>query len=145
MAGKNKVIVKIAGKDYALVGVESEEYIQKIALYVDKKTTEVIRANSTLSTAMASVLTSLNVADDFYKALQERNTFENELNEARIMLDRLKSENKSYMEDNERLTTKNTNLQLELAKREAELSEVRNSLEKATSGSNAQKPRLHVK
>jgi len=62
MAEKNKVEVRIAGKDYTLVGCESEEYIQKVALYIDKKMTEIMRMNNKLSTSMASVLTAVNVA-----------------------------------------------------------------------------------
>ena len=37
MTVKNKVYVRIAGKDYTLMGVESDEYIQKIGMYIDKK------------------------------------------------------------------------------------------------------------
>jgi hypothetical protein len=37
MTSKNRLEVRIAGKDYKLVGIESEEYIQKLALYIDKK------------------------------------------------------------------------------------------------------------
>ena len=43
MAEKNRVEVRIAGKDYILVGSDTDEYIQKIALYVDKKMNEIIR------------------------------------------------------------------------------------------------------
>ena len=34
MSQRNKVEVRIAGKDYKLVGVDSDEHIQKIGLYV---------------------------------------------------------------------------------------------------------------
>jgi cell division protein ZapA len=37
MTPKNKVNVRIAGKDYTLVGTESDEYIQKVGLYIDKR------------------------------------------------------------------------------------------------------------
>jgi len=37
VADKNRVEVRIAGKDYRLVGTESEEYIQRVSLFVDKR------------------------------------------------------------------------------------------------------------
>lgn len=132
VAEKNKVEVRIAGKDYTLVGSESEEYIQKIALYMDKKINEIMRINSKLSTSMASVLSAINVADDYFKAYENVLSLSKELKEAKDEIERLKEENRRLTNENAIVSNKNTNLQLELAKREAELSEVRNSLEKIT-------------
>jgi cell division protein ZapA len=130
MTSKNKVDVKIAGKDYTLVGVESDEYIQKVGLYIDKKMNEIMKANSRLSTSMAAVLTAINVADDFFKAYENEAAVRKELKKAQEELDRISELNKILSNENALLNNKNTNLQLELAKREAELGEVRNSLEK---------------
>lgn len=132
VAEKNKVEVRIAGKDYTLVGVESEEYIQKIALYIDKKMNEIMRVNSKLSTSMASVLTAVNVADDYFKAYENVVNLNKELKEANEEIERLKEENRKLTNENAIVSNKNTNFQLELAKREAELNEVRNSLERIT-------------
>ncbi len=130
MADKNKVEVRIAGKDYTLMGVESEEYMQKVALYIDKKMNEVIRVNSKLSTSMASVLSAINVADDYFKAYESVINLNKELKAAKDEVDRLTEENRRLTNENAIVSNKNTNFQLELAKREAELSEVRNSLDK---------------
>lgn len=132
MAEKNKVDVRIAGKDYTLKGVESEEYIQKIALYIDKKMNEVMRVNSKLSTSMASVLSAINVADDYFKSHDNVVNLNKELKAANEEIERLKKENHKLTNENAVVSNKNTNFQLELAKREAELSEVRKSLEKIT-------------
>ncbi|AEV70441.1 hypothetical protein Clocl_4005 [Acetivibrio clariflavus DSM 19732] len=132
VAEKNKVEVRIAGKDYILVGDESEEYIQKIALYMDKKINEIMRLNNKLSTSMASVLSAINVADDYFKACENVVNLSKELKEAKEEIERLKEENRRLLNENAIVSNKNTNLQLELAKREAELNEVRNSLEKLT-------------
>ncbi|MBE7026620.1 MAG: cell division protein ZapA [Ruminococcaceae bacterium] len=67
MSEKNKVEVKIRGRFYTITANEPEEYIYKICTYVDKKMNEITQMNSRLSTEMASVLTAINVADDFYK------------------------------------------------------------------------------
>jgi len=129
---KNKVEVRIGGKDYTLVGVESEEYIQKVGLYIDRKMNEITRMNNKLSTSLAAVLTAINVADDYFKSQESESLLKRELKQAHDELEKLKAENKRMIEENTRLANQNTNLQLQLAKREAELSEVRNSLEKVS-------------
>ena len=67
MSEKNKAEVKIRGRFYTITANEPQEYIYKICAYVDKKMGEITQMNSRLSTEMASVLTAINVADDFYK------------------------------------------------------------------------------
>lgn len=130
MAEKNKVDVRIAGKDYTLVGNEPEEYIQRVALYVDKKLNVIMKQNSKLSTSMASVLTAINVADDYFKARENTDSLSEELNKLREEVQKLRDENSSLTNENAVLENKNTNYQLQLAKREAELNEVRNSFKR---------------
>ncbi len=64
MSEKNKVTVRIAGNEYILCGTEPPEYIQKIAMMVDRKLRDITRKNHLLSTSMASVLTAVNMADE---------------------------------------------------------------------------------
>lgn len=129
---KNKVNVRIAGKDYALKGVESEEYIQRVALYIDRKMNEIVRANNKLSTSMAAVLTAVNVADDFFKAFESESSLKVELKRITEELEILRIEKKKLEDENAVLSGSNTSLQLDLATRDAELREVRNSFNKAT-------------
>lgn len=136
MTGRNKVIIRIAGKDYTVVGVEAEEYIQKVGLYIDKKMNEIMRVNSKLSTSLAAVLTAVNVADDFFKVSESDVRHKNELNKLNEELQLFREEKRQLSQENTALTSTNSGLQLELAKREAELREVRNSLEKATNRGN---------
>lgn len=63
----NVVTVNINGMDYNLKGVEDEEYLHRVARYVDKKLKTIIEGNPKLSLASASVLTALNSADDMFK------------------------------------------------------------------------------
>lgn len=130
MTTKNKVAVRICGKDYALMGVESDEYIQKVGLYIDKKMSEIMRTNNKLSTSMAAVLTAINVADDFFKAHENEIALRQEIKQALEEIERQKSEISRLSEENSLFSSRNTSLQLDLAKREAELSEVRNLLDK---------------
>lgn len=130
MTSKNKVIIRIAGKDYTLVGIESDEYIQKVGLYIDKKMNEILTRNNRLSTSLAAVLTAINVADDFFKSRENELSLRAEKGSLVEELERLKLENLQLREENSGLTAKHNSLQLELAKREAELGEVRNSIDK---------------
>lgn len=130
VSAKNKVEVRIGGMDYILVGQETDEYIQRVALYIDKKMNEITRANNKLSTTMSAVLTAVNVADDFFKAREKIDVLTKELEQVKSELEQLKRDNELLAEENSFLVGKNTSLQLDLAKREAELSEVRNSYER---------------
>ncbi|NSW89747.1 MAG: cell division protein ZapA [Firmicutes bacterium] len=132
MTAKNRVVLRIAGMDYAIRGAESEEYMHKLGLYVDKKMSEIMKNNSKLSTNMAAVLTALNVADDYIKAQENGAKLINEINKLREELQLMKAENERLKKENLDLVNLNNNLQLKLVKTETELREVRNSLEKLT-------------
>jgi len=132
MTAKNRVILRIAGMDYAVRGSESEEYMHKLGLHVDKKMSEIMKNNTKLSTNMAAVLTALNVADDCIKALENGVKLIDELNKIKDELQLLKDENEHFKKENMKLNNINNNMQLELVKTETELREVRNSLEKLT-------------
>ncbi|QZY56329.1 cell division protein ZapA [Crassaminicella profunda] len=71
MSNKNKVIVRIYGQEYTMVGNESKEYMQRVANFVDEKMIDIARNSKKLSTAMIAVLTCLNIADEYYKINQE--------------------------------------------------------------------------
>ncbi len=131
MSQRNKVEVRIAGKDYKLVGVDSDEHIQKIGLYVDRKMNEVLRSNIKLSTSMAAVLTALNIADDYSKLKESDDGLRKELEDLRRKFKELSAQTESLIVERERNAKQKSDLQIELAKREAELKEVRSSLEKA--------------
>ena len=137
MTAKNKVEVRIAGNDYTLVGLESDEYIRKVAAYIDKKFNEIMQINNRLSTSMASILTAVNVADDFFKLCENEEKLKMEIKKQQEELQELKEEQKRLREENSRLSSQNISLQLELARREAELGEVRSSIEKVTSQKSA--------
>lgn len=131
MTAKNKVELRIAGKDYIVVGTESEEYIHRVGLYIDKKMTDIMRVSNKLSTSLAAVLTAINVGDDLFKCRESEQELKKELKKATEELEKLREENKQLQQENASLNELNTGLKLELAKREAELSEVRNTLDKA--------------
>lgn len=81
MAEKNKIEVFIGGKVYKIAGEESEEYMQKVARYIDKKMQEISGAEraTVLSTSMISILTAINVADDYFKLIEENEVLKEEI------------------------------------------------------------------
>jgi cell division protein ZapA len=75
LAEKNKTVVRIAGKEYTLLADLPEEYVHKVAIYVDKKMNEVSRQRNNLSTAMAAVLAAINMADEVLELRGEKEAY----------------------------------------------------------------------
>ena len=128
MAEKTKVDVLIAGITYTIIGYESDEYIQRVGLYVDKKMNDILRGSGKLSTSGVAVLTALNVADDYFKSHENELSFKKEIVAAKLETEKLLEENILLEEKNRELAEKCGKLQIEVAKREAELAEVRNNI-----------------
>ena len=83
MSSKNKTQVIIAGKIYTLSGYESEEYLQKVAAYLNGKITEFrgMDGYHRLSQEMRSILLNLNIADDYFTVRKKIEELEEELSE----------------------------------------------------------------
>lgn len=63
----NIITVRINGLEYNLKGEEKEEYLQKVAAYVDRKLKTIMDNNPRLNISSASVLTAVNAVDDLFK------------------------------------------------------------------------------
>ena len=70
MSAKTSAEVVIDGKVYTLSGYEGEEYLQKVAAYINSKINEFEALDNTkhLPANMKSTLIQLNIADDYFKA-----------------------------------------------------------------------------
>ena len=81
MSSKNKTEVLIDGKIYTLSGYESEEYLQRVATYINNKLAELKKLDgyTRLSQELKSTLLELNVADDYFKAKNQVEMVEEEL------------------------------------------------------------------
>lgn len=64
---KTRTMVKICGKEYMMTGFESEEYIHRVAIHVDRKMSELKSQYVNLNSTTLSVLTSINIADELLK------------------------------------------------------------------------------
>ncbi len=81
MSSKTDTEVIIGGKVFTLSGYESEEYLQKVASYINNKVNEYSKVDSFRRQPLdtQSVLLQLNIADDYFKAKKQISILEEEL------------------------------------------------------------------
>lgn len=81
MSSKTDTEVIIDGKVFTLSGYESEEYLQKVASYINNKISEYNKLDSYRRQPMdtQAVLLQLNIADDYFKAKKQISILEEEL------------------------------------------------------------------
>ena len=117
MSAKNNTQVIIAGKIYTLRGYESEEYLQRVASYLNGKISEFRNLDGyhRLSPEMRSILLNLNTADDYFKVKKKVEELERELSE---------KDQEIYEFKHEMITAQ---IRLENAEKEAKALEERNA------------------
>jgi len=81
MSAKTETEVMIGGKVFTLRGNESEEYLQRVAIYINNKLAEYNKIESfrKQSVDFKNVLLQLNIADDYFKAKKKISNLEEEL------------------------------------------------------------------
>lgn len=81
MSAKTSAEVVIDGKVYTLSGYEGEEYLQKVAAYINNKISEydAIDDFRHLPLNMKSTYIQLNIADDYFKAKSHVEKLEKDL------------------------------------------------------------------
>ena len=78
---KNRVTVTIAGREYNLIAVEDDGYVQKVAAYVDGQISEAT-GNGHMSLTDGAVLTAMNIADTLFKEQEVSENLRRQLKEA---------------------------------------------------------------
>ena len=116
MAVKIDTEVIIGGKVFTLSGYESEEYLQKVASYINNKMNEYNKVESFRRQPFErqSVLLQLNIADDYFKAKKQIEMLEEEVKAKEKELYDLKHELISTQIKLENVEKNNKNMQLEL-------------------------------
>ena len=81
MGTNNDIEVVIGGKVITLSGSESEEYIQKVASYINNKIAEYNNVDSfrRQPADMQNVLLLLNIADDYFKIKKQIDSLQDEI------------------------------------------------------------------
>ena len=127
---KNYTEVLIGGKVITLAGYESEEYMQKVATYLNHKITECRNSDGYCrqNTSLQNTLLALNIADDYFKAKKLGDSLERDIEaKDKEMYDlkhdlisiQIKLENAEKMIEN--LKEQNNDLQKEQIKLETEI------------------------
>lgn len=70
---KSETVVTISGKNYTLMGYESDEYMQRVASFVNSRLEEYRKVDSyrRLPADTQNVLVLLNIADEYFKAREQ--------------------------------------------------------------------------
>lgn len=134
MSEKNSVEVLIGGKVYRLGGYESEEYIQKVANFLNNKLEEVKNMEGYQYQDMETrnILMYLNLADEYFKAKKKVDSLQDEVEMKDRFLYDLKHEvidaqlsseaSENTLKD---LQQENSRLQKQILKLETELETLR--------------------
>ena len=81
MTSKTDTEVIIGGKIFTLSGYESEEYLQRVASYINSKIDEYGKLDGFRRQPLdtQNVLLQLNIADDYFKAKRQMTLFEEDI------------------------------------------------------------------
>lgn len=82
---KNRVTVYIAGQELRLACDDSDEYICRVAGYVNEKVEEVQGQYPNLSTANCLILAALNLSDELHKLREDYDALDSRISELRDM------------------------------------------------------------
>ena len=95
MSELNKVDAVIGGEIITLVSGENEEYMQKIARYIDRKLYEIklMKSNASINERTRTLFIAINIADDYFKALESLRHLEEEHEKYVTELGRMQEEN----------------------------------------------------
>ncbi len=85
---KIKTTVRIAGKEYAITTHDSQEHVQSVAAWVDRKMKE-LAESSKLPVSQLAVLAAINATDDMMKSREEIRRLKQELETVKAELERL--------------------------------------------------------
>lgn len=148
MSSKNNTEVIIDGKIFTLSGYESEDYLQKVAAYINNKITEFKQDEGykRQNIDVQKALLDLNIADDYFKAKKQADTLEAELEVKEKQLYEIKHEliaAQIKLETNEKeqqdLKKQLSEAQKEIIRLEARIYEMKDKEAVATSKKNTKK------
>ena len=84
---KIRTTVRIAGREYTIASYDSEEHVNRVAAWVDRRMGELAAATK-LPAAQLAVLTAVNAVDDMMKSRDEIRRLRAELDALRAEKER---------------------------------------------------------
>ena len=81
MSAKKNTEVLIGGKKYTISGYEEEDYLQRVATYINNKLREYNEIDTfrKLQADMKATLIEINIADDYFKAKEQIEKLESDV------------------------------------------------------------------
>lgn len=152
MSSKNNTEVIIDGKIFTLSGYESEEYLQKVAAYINNKISEFKQdeAYKRQNIDVQKALLDLNIADDYFKAKKQADTLETELENKDKQLYEIKHELiaaqikiETGEKESEDLKKQLSELQKDVIRLETRIQEMKEVQHKRTSSAKKDKTELN--
>lgn len=125
----NKVTVRINGKDYSLAHDEPEDYIHRVAQYLNSKIAGASKGGIQHGDATAMVIAALNITDELFKVQKNFNTLKNEIRRMMDEYEKLKLDNSNLEEQFIDISNKLDRIQKELLVKEVEFNEYRKFVE----------------
>lgn len=90
---KNRVTVIINGRQYVMVSDESQEYLRRLADYVETKVSDVRKSTNNIMGERPIVLAALNICDEYFKALEGGNLVASQAERTSEKMRKLQEEN----------------------------------------------------
>jgi cell division protein ZapA len=122
---KNNTKVLINGNVYTLSGDESEEYIQRVALYINNKMDEIKHSDNgqLLNTRLLNVLLAINIADELFKERDLNNIMKDQSSDQEQVIMNLKEQINKFDQEKSGLVSKIAFLENEIKTHKKELDE----------------------
>lgn len=76
---KKAIEVTIMGQKFMIRSDSSEEYVNKIAGFVDKKVGDILKATKSVGSAQVALLAAMNIADEFFKYQEDKTVLLNKV------------------------------------------------------------------
>ena len=130
MKNRNVTEVLIDGRKYKISGFEGDEYLQKIASYINRKISEFKKKDyyRRLDFDLRNVLLAINIADDYYKQKKKADEYRTESETKDKMVLEMKHEIIDLQEKIKKTETKNDELGVSLESAEKKIIELETKL-----------------
>lgn len=73
--------VNIFGSEYTLVSDDNDQFIKRVAHYLDNKMREIDRSQNMKSTARLAILAALNITEELFQEREYRDKLLHQINE----------------------------------------------------------------
>lgn len=125
MGNKKRITVTVNGKNYTLRHDESDEYVQRIANYLNNKVAEASSGGLQLGEHTSLVMSAITITDELFKTQKNFNTLKNEIKRMMDEYDSLRLEKQELEKQYIKLSEDYDELSKKLIVKQVEFNEYR--------------------